>query len=181
MLEHGGSEDAAIAALLHGSVADAERLAAIAATYGERVSALVAGCREAAGTSIGDELPAFYDRIRRAVERLTWTSTDDVFLIDAADTLYDARITHDEWLRGVDVFATRPGGKFGSLWAFRLFADAYRDREGRHAPFAQALIELVDALAGKTVSAAELLAAFAIDDSVPARDKGTLLATLAPR
>ena len=181
VLEHGGSEDAAIAALLHGTAVDSERLAALRAAYGERVASLVAGCREAAGAPIDGKIPTFYDGVRGAVERLTRTSPDDVFLIDAADTLQDARSTNDELLRGIDVFATRPGGKFGTLWKFRLFADAYREREGRHAPFAQVLVEIVDAIAGKSVTAAELLAAFAIDDAVAPADKGSLLASLEAR
>lgn len=191
VLENGGSESEAIAALLQRTVEEngrSEQLAAIRTAYGDDVGDIVAGCSDTADEPPGEPRRRFYDRTLALIERLLRLPTgggpggtaSGVFLVSAADTLYDARATSDELSRGTDVFALTAGKKFGALWAYRALADAYRQREGRHAPFADALVELVDAMAGKPVTAAALLAAFAVDATVERREKGSLLAEGAP-
>lgn len=193
VLENGGTEDEAIASLLHASVdrrAALQRLSEIRTTFGTHVAAIVEGCNPNIPAS---GLPApntLYDRTRATVERLTgYASASDatlaasVYFVSAADTLYDARLASEELARGGDVFAEREGKKFGSLWAFRALADTFLAFDGgnpelggpRHLPLALELVERVSLMAGKNVVADELLAAFAIDDTVAVRDKGTLV------
>ncbi len=186
VLENGGSESEAIASLLQRAVDRRGALAHVArigAEFGDDVAAIIGGSIDVSGVNAGAEARPFYDRTLASIERLRQHAAGDesadfgasVFLVSAADTLYSARATNDKLLAGRDVFAGRKGKKFGTLWAYRALADAYLACDGRHTRFAGALIELVDNMAGKPVTTPELLAVFAIDDTVDRREKGSLL------
>lgn len=195
VLEHGGSENEAIAGLLHGSIdrhAAVQQLAAIREIFGSGVAEIVEGCSDAVSVDGIVPVRPFYDRIRAFAERLDdyargrhpATLASSVFFVNSADTLNDARVASEQLARGEDIFGDRPGKKFGTLWSFRMLADrylAYDDGEtepgaARHAVLARELVERVTLMAGKPVTADELLAAFAIDDDVAPREKGSLVA-----
>lgn len=186
VLENGASESEAIAALLYRTIdrrGAAAQLAAVRSGFGDDVAAIIEGCSDVTGVLTGTDLRPFYDRKLASIERLRRHAAGDesVLLVCAADTLYGARGTNTDLLHGEDAFARHEGKKFGTLWAYRAFADAYGEHGGRHVPFAGALVELVDIMAGKPVTTAELLAAFAIDDTVDREHKGSLLAEGAAR
>ncbi|GAC1545043.1 MAG: hypothetical protein NVS3B16_14020 [Vulcanimicrobiaceae bacterium] len=187
VLKHGGSEAEAVAALLRGTIDERanrnDQVGRLGSEFGADVAAILAACCDEPGADLAPRELPFYDRKLAWLERLCRPEAgdDSVYLIAAAETLYDAQTTHDALLRGEDAFAHLIGKKFGTLWAYRALADAYRMHGGRHRPIADALVELVDTLAGKPVTAAALLAAFAVDDTVGPREKGRLLAADAPR
>ena len=178
VLERGGSEAEAVAALLHETVDDADAIAGLA-NVRERFGADVAAIVEAGrgiDVALGSDARPFFDRKRAMFARAGRRDGlgDSAALVIAASGLAEARATRDDLARGVDSFGRMAGKKFGTLWAYRALADALRVRGGRFASFATELVALVDEMAGKRVTANELLAAFAIDDSVGEADRGTL-------
>ena len=94
VLEHGGSEDAAIAALLHDAVDDAADGAAaersIRAEFGDHVADVVLGCSDAIGVA-GQRKPPWRERKAAYVERLATERDPDVLLVSACDKLHNAR------------------------------------------------------------------------------------------
>lgn len=89
VLEHGGDEDEAIAALLHDAVEDqggAATLARIAAGFGARVADIVRGCSD----SMGEPKPPWRERKEHYLAHLGSASTS-VRLVSSCDKLYNAR------------------------------------------------------------------------------------------
>lgn len=196
ILEHGGTENEAIAGLIQGSIdrrLAVQQLRIVRESFGMETSAIVEGCSSRISASGVLPLLPLYDRTLSFVERLDAYARSSetklaasVFFVSAAEALYEARVTSEALARGVDVdaFADFEGKKFGTLWSLRTLADSYLaydcgDPEpgaARHLELAREIVERVSLMAGKPVVADELLAAFAIDDSVDARAKGSLVA-----
>jgi (p)ppGpp synthase/HD superfamily hydrolase len=118
VLEHGGDEDEAIAALLHDSVEDQggrQRLADVTARFGERVAEIVLGCTDA----VADPKPPWRDRKRAYVAHLR-VAASSVRLVAAADKLYNARcIVEDYRALGDGLWSRFTGGRDGVLWYYR--------------------------------------------------------------
>lgn len=178
VLERGGGEPEAVAALLHDVVDDEDSVTGLVAlrdAFGDDIAEIVEAARGIDAT-FASGARAFYDRKCAVVARVSDTSPTGVaaaFVI-AASGLAEARATRDDLACGEDAFARMHGKKFGTLWAYRALADALHERGGATLSFAHELTALVDEMAGKPVTTAELLAAFSIDDTVPERDRGTL-------
>jgi (p)ppGpp synthase/HD superfamily hydrolase len=140
VLQHGGDEDQAIAALLHDAVEDQGGLItldAIRRKFGERVAQLVEGCTD----SFITPKPAWRER-KLAYIAHTRSATADVRLIAAADKLYNVReILQDYRQAGDAVWSRFAGAKEGSLWYYREMVQAFSDA-GAHA----AVDELVEEL-----------------------------------
>lgn len=178
VLEHDGGEPEAVAALLHDVVDDTDAVVGIARLredFGDDIARIVEAARGVDATFAAGAR-AFYDSKRAVLDRIEIGSSrdDSVALVVAASGLAEARATRVDLARGEDAFARMHGKKFGTLWGYRALADALRDRGGVVLAFATELEALVDEMAGKPVTTAELLAAFSIDDSVIERDRGTL-------
>jgi GTP pyrophosphokinase len=179
-LEFGASEDEAMAALLHDAVEDCggiPRLDDIRERFGDAVADIVAACSDSFESDAGTEKEPWYDRKRAYIDDLcdSEKTSDSALLVSAADKLYNAlAILNDVSRHGKSVFERFKSRKFGTLWYYRSLADAYGRRTGRHSPIGRRLSQIVDELAGKAVSAHELLAAFAIDGTVAAREKGRI-------
>lgn len=115
VLEHGGDEDAAIAALLHDAVEDQggpPTRAEIARRFGERLATLVDGCTDT------DQHPKPPWRARKEayVERLAHEPAE-VRLISAADKLHNLRdLTAALRGQGNAVWGEFRGGREGTLW-----------------------------------------------------------------
>jgi (p)ppGpp synthase/HD superfamily hydrolase len=91
VLEDGGDEDQAIAALLHDSVEDGggrPMLERIERTFGPRVAAIVEGCSDTV-----EENPeeAWIERKRHYLEHLPEVSDDGVLRVSLADKVHNAR------------------------------------------------------------------------------------------
>ena len=125
VLEQGGAEDTAIAALLHDAVEDqggAATRARIAAAFGEPVAAIVDGCTDT------DRVPKPPWRARKEayLAHLPGASPE-VLLVAAADKLYNARtVLADYRAHGEAVWARFNGGRAGTLWYYRAVTAALR-------------------------------------------------------
>src|SRR5262249_53785851 len=126
VLEHGGNEDEAIAALLHDAVEDqggATTLAEIRRRYGDAVADMVSACSDT------DQpiKPPWRERKQAYLEHLR-TASSGVRLISAADKLHNARSTLAAYLQvGPQVWDLFKGGKSGTLWYLRSVVDILRE------------------------------------------------------
>lgn len=123
VLEHGGGQREAIAALLHDAIEDqggAGTRSLIAGRFGEPVAAIVDGCSDASGTP----KPPWRERKQAFVDRLGAASAS-VRLVVAADKLHNARDLRRSFAREGEQLWTRfKGGRDGTLWYYRAVADA---------------------------------------------------------
>lgn len=126
VLENGGDEDNAIAALLHDAVEDQGGLATLAEIrrrFGDRVAEIVEGCTD----SYEIPKPPWRERKERYLAHLRQASAD-VRRVALADKLYNARsILYDLKRSGEDVWARFRGGKDGSLWYYQALAEIFQD------------------------------------------------------
>lgn len=115
VLEDGGDEDCAIAALLHDAVEDqggAETLAEIRQRFGETVAEIVDGCSE----SDVQPKPPWKERKEKFIENLRHASPP-VYRITMADKLHNARcMLQDYHNLGEQIWDRFRGGKEGTLW-----------------------------------------------------------------
>ncbi len=117
-LEHGASEDEAIAALLHDTVEDCgglERLRDVRERFGPNVADIVMGCTDA--TEIPK--PPWRERKQNYVHDLQ-AASPSVLLVVACDKLHNVRslvlaLQH----QGEDAWKIFTGGKNGTLWYYR--------------------------------------------------------------
>jgi (p)ppGpp synthase/HD superfamily hydrolase len=130
VLQHGGDEEQAMAALLHDVVEDcggAPRLAEIRKKFGERVARIVDGCTDT------DQIPKppWRERKQGYLERVR-NEPEEVLLVSAADKLYNTReILMDLREQGVSVWERFSGKREGSLWYYRALLEAFRGRTAR--------------------------------------------------
>ena len=128
VIEDGGDEDEAIAALLHDAVEDQggkPRLADIRARFGDRVSGIVEGCTDADTVPKPDWLPRKLGYIRHLR-----SAPPEVLRVSCADKLYNARaILADYRALGDALFRRFTGGKAGTLWYYACLVNVFR--EGR--------------------------------------------------
>ncbi len=104
VLEHGGNEDEAVAALLHDAVEDqggAPRLAEIRARFGVVVADIVAGCTDADTTP----KPPWQERKDRYLAHLP-AAGRSVQLVAAADKLHNLRSLIEDYRRSVKLFGS---------------------------------------------------------------------------
>ena len=126
VLENGGNEDVAIAALLHDAIEDQGgdfTRQEIRRRFGDTVVAIVDGCTDS------DVYPKPPWRARKEVyiAHLRGAS-QSVRLVAAADKLHNARaVLADYRVVGESLWLRFHGGKEGTLWYYRSVADALRD------------------------------------------------------
>jgi (p)ppGpp synthase/HD superfamily hydrolase len=129
VLDDGGSEDEAIAALLHDAAEDAggrERAADIRARFGDAVAAIVEDCTDAWTTP----KPAWIERKKQYVEHAR-TLPPASLRVSAADKVHNAyAILRD--LRNIgeavwDRFKAKPDDV---LWYYQSLVRAYREATG---------------------------------------------------
>ncbi len=125
VLEDGGNEDEAIAALLHDAVEDQGGKATRAEIYrlfGEQVMAIVDGCTEF------DSLPKppWRERKQRYLEQLRQGSSS-VRRVALADKLHNARsLLSDYRQQGDEIWSMFGAGKEGMLWFYHSLLWVYR-------------------------------------------------------
>lgn len=127
VLEHGGDEDQAIAALLHDAVEDQggpEMADRIRLRFGDRVAAIVLACTD----SLATPKPPW--RARKAAYIATIPGkTDDAILVTLADKTHNATaIVEDRRVVGEAIWHRFTGGRAGTLWYYRALADALAAR-----------------------------------------------------
>ncbi len=126
VLEDGGSEDEAIAALLHDAVEDYPREghteAEIRLLFGERVLRIVLGCTDA----FGHPKPPWKKRKLDYLKHLS-RAPIDVRRVSAADKLHNARaMLHDYRHEGERLWRRFNAGKKDQLWYYRSLVDVLR-------------------------------------------------------
>jgi (p)ppGpp synthase/HD superfamily hydrolase len=129
VLEAGGDEDLAIAALLHDVVEDcggAPMLKEVRRRFGKRVANIVDGCTDADT----NPKPAWRERKESYIRHLK-KADPDTRLVSAADKLHNVRsILTDYRDAGESIWARFNGGREGTLWYYRALLDEFL----RHQP-----------------------------------------------
>lgn len=129
VLEAGGDEDLAIAALLHDVVEDCGGLPVLGKVrrrFGERVARIVDGCTD----SYTDPKPPWRERKQQYLRKLH-DEDDDTRLVSAADKLYNARsLLSDYRYLGESIWERFTGKRAGTLWYYRALVEEFR----QHAP-----------------------------------------------
>jgi len=124
VLEDGGDEELAIAALLHDAVEDQgglKTLEEIKIRYGERVAEIVIGCTDTLTTP----KPAWRDRKETYLRHLK-TASPDVVLVSLADKIHNARsILMDLQQHGSVTWKRFNGGRDGTLWYYKELVDIF--------------------------------------------------------
>jgi (p)ppGpp synthase/HD superfamily hydrolase len=153
VLEAGGDEDLAIAALLHDVVEDcggAPMLKEVRRRFGSRVAKVVDGCTDADTYP----KPPWRDRKEKYIRHLK-TADADTRLVSAADKLNNVRsILSDYRAIGESVWSRFNGGREGTLWYYRTLLDVFlRHRRNRITRDLElALSELEVLAAGQAIS-----------------------------
>jgi len=129
VLEAGGDEDMAIAALLHDVVEDCggmPRLREIRKQFGARVAKIVEGCTD----SFGEPKPEWVERKKDYLRDVTHADVE-TRMVSASDKLHNVRtILADYRQHGEAIWKRFNGGREGTLWYYRALSDVY----GRRSP-----------------------------------------------
>jgi (p)ppGpp synthase/HD superfamily hydrolase len=129
VLEAGGDEDMAIAALLHDVVEDCggmPRLREIRKQFGSRVAKIVEGCTD----SFGEPKPEWVERKKDYLREVKHAGVE-TRLVSASDKLHNVRtILADYRQHGEAIWTRFTGKREGTLWYYRALSDEY----GRRSP-----------------------------------------------
>jgi (p)ppGpp synthase/HD superfamily hydrolase len=153
VLEAGGDEDLAIAALLHDVVEDcggAPMLKEVRRRFGSRVAKVVEGCTD----SWVEPKPPWRTRKENYIRHLRKADAD-TRLVSAADKLNNVRsIISDYREIGEFVWARFNGGREGTLWYYRTLRDEFLKRKPNRITreFNRAVNELESLAAGREIA-----------------------------
>lgn len=151
VLENGGSEDEAIAALLHDAVEDqggAITLQKIDDQFGHVVSEIVLGCSDTDATP----KPPWRARKEVYIQHLP-NSSPSIKLVSLADKLHNVRSVLSDYRKlGKDLWPRFKGGRNGTLWYYRSLLDTFQevfpgpltDEYGRVVAELEKLVELFE-------------------------------------
>ncbi len=127
VLDNGGNEDEAIAALLHDAVEDQggmPTLCKIQQLFGNNVAEIVDGCTD----SHSNPKPPWEERKVKHLARLQ-TAPPSVILVSIADKLHNASsVLRDYEQKGDLVWERFKGGKSGTLWHHRELLKIFHQR-----------------------------------------------------
>lgn len=159
VLEHGGSEDQAIAALLHDTVEDATPgqgpavLEAIEREFGADVSTIVEACSDSLNVDEHGKAPwrdrktAYVDGLRDPARK-----PDDALLVTAADKIHNAlSIARDVRTYGEPFWGTFSAGKMDLLWYYTAVETAVARRLG-----GQTIVDALHRAVRELIAAAEV-------------------------
>jgi (p)ppGpp synthase/HD superfamily hydrolase len=151
VLEAGGDEDLAIAALLHDVVEDcggAPMLKEVRRRFGPRVAKVVEGCTDA------DTIPKprWLERKQSYIRHLK-NADADTRLVSAADKLNNVRsIVSDYRAIGESVWSRFNGGREGTLWYYRTLRDVFlRHKKNRITRDLELAVNELELLCGKSL------------------------------
>jgi (p)ppGpp synthase/HD superfamily hydrolase len=125
VLEAGGDEDEAIAALLHDALEDQGGLKTrdlIREKFGDRVTAIVEGCSD----SFDGEIKLPWRQRKEAYLAHLKTASASVRLVSMADKLYNAQsILKDYRVIGDDLWDRFKGKKDGTIWYYKSLIQVF--------------------------------------------------------
>lgn len=128
VLEAGGDETEAIAALLHDVAEDQggeERLAEVREEFGDRVAEVVRACSD----TVVRPKPPWHERKPAYAEHLRETDDPSVLLVSLADKLHNTRaILADLRRDGPAIWERFSAPRDDQLWYYRTLADTYLER-----------------------------------------------------
>ena len=128
VLEHGGHEDEAIAALLHDAIEDAggqPRLDDLRQRFGDRVAEIVLGCTDTDQTP----KPPWRERKEAYIAQLE-TASPSARFVSCCDKLHNARSIVSDLRRQGDLVWTKfTGGRDGTLWYYTTLLAEYQRLE----------------------------------------------------
>lgn len=126
VLENGGSENQAIAALLHDAVEDQggyDTLQKIEKLFGSEVAEIVEGCTDA----FTEPKPAWKGRKTAYLEKLK-ELPESILLVSLADKVHNARsLLRDLQSKEKDIWAKFNGGKEGTLWYYQSLVEKFNN------------------------------------------------------
>jgi (p)ppGpp synthase/HD superfamily hydrolase len=128
VLEFGGSEEEAIAALLHDAVEDqggTKTLKLIQERFGPKVAKIVADCSDCEG----DPKPAWRERKRKYIQHIPHVSASSR-IVSLADKIHNAgTILRDLRLHGAKTFDRFNGKRSGTLWYYDALARTFLEQK----------------------------------------------------
>lgn len=148
VIEHGGSEIEAIAALLHDTIEDVGEAAIpeIEALFGPEVLAIVQGCTDAtreAKAQVQDVRADWLQRKEKYLQGLA-EKPASARLVSLSDKVYNARSIQEDYLEVGDALWSRfTGGKWGTLWYYRRLAEVFKRTSSENHPQYQRLVKLL--------------------------------------
>ena len=145
VIEAGGDEEEAIAALLHDAVEDQgglSRLKEIRETFGDRVAEIVDGCTDA----YTSPKPPWRQRKEDYLDHLE-TSSSSVILVSLADKVHNARSIYRDLKKNGDASWDKfKGGKRGTLWYYDRLVDIFQSHETQYPYLVSEFIQLVNGI-----------------------------------
>jgi (p)ppGpp synthase/HD superfamily hydrolase len=150
VLEAGGDEEMAIAALLHDVVEDCggmPRLRDVRKVFGDRVAKIVEGCTD----SFSDPKLEWKQRKDDYLEHVKHADYE-TRLVSAADKLHNVRTILTDYRKdGEKIWKRFSGKKDGTLWYYRALSDEYQRTSNRlTSELAITLSELEEAVSNNT-------------------------------
>lgn len=152
VLEDGGDEDQAIAALLHDAPEDQggrEMLDDIRRRFGEQVAQIVEGCTDTFETP----KPAWRPRKERYIEHLRHAPAN-IRRVSLADKLYNAQSLLADLLRdGEGVWRRFTASKAQTMWYYQTLVAVFNSDGAQDGPMAAELkwvVDKIDEIARKT-------------------------------
>ena len=132
VLEHGGGEDEAIAALLHDALEDQLHKMSpgeIGARFGETVESIVEACTDGDPEEQRDRDPVKWRRRKVKYIAEIPEKSAGAILVSMADKLHNARTILEDYRVLGDVLWPRfTAGKEGTLWYYHALVEAYGAR-----------------------------------------------------
>jgi GTP pyrophosphokinase len=155
VLEYDGSEDMAIAALLHDAVEDQggePRLSDIRNRFGDRVADIVRSCSDTVvNSSAGQQKEDWHTRKKRYVEHLNLVD-QDTLLVSLSDKIHNARSILRDLRKpeiGKAVWDRFKNSRKDTLWYYSELAKSFQKRlkdQSAKMQLADELSEIVDVL-----------------------------------
>ncbi len=128
VLENGGTEDEAIAGLLHDGPEDQgghETLDDIRRQFGHRVANIVEACSDTFETP----KPRWRQRKELYLDHLRKTTSPSVFLVSVADKVHNLRSILEDYRRiGDQLWERFTGKRAGTLWYYRELLKVYQEK-----------------------------------------------------
>jgi (p)ppGpp synthase/HD superfamily hydrolase len=150
VLEYGGNENLAIAALLHDSVEDQggkARLEDVRNRFGERVAHVVAACSDSLADTAKGERKADWEKRKQAYIAHLDSADEGILRVSLADKVHNARAILRDLRKpeiGADVWSRFSQPRKKTLWYYRSLARKFRER--LPGQLADELHEIVEAL-----------------------------------
>ena len=134
VLEHGGSEDVAIAALLHDALEDqAHKITEgeIRSRFGDAVERIVVECSDGSPEEQRDRShDRWFARKKKYISEIAHKS-DGALMVSMADKLYNIRsMLEDYRVEGDALWRRFTTGREGNLWYYAAMLQAYEKRVG---------------------------------------------------